>query len=87
MGVVLRGSLGAVQWKATDLEVISGCGPVGMDHCKSLGVVWRGSVGVVQWARSSGCSPVGVSQDESVEHKGSQKCGLEGNSGCGLVGD
>ena len=43
-------------------------------------------MGVVQWAWSSGCSPVGVSQDESVEHKGSQKCGLEGNSGCGLVG-
>ena len=39
VGVVLRGSLGAVQWKATDLEVISGCGPVGKDHCKSLGVV------------------------------------------------
>ena len=49
--------------------------------------ILRQSVGVVQWAWSSGCSPVGVSQDESVEHKGSQRCGLEGNSGCGLVGD
>ena len=43
-------------------------------------------MGVVQWAWSSGCSPVGFSQDESVEHKGSQRCGLEGNSGCGLEG-
>ena len=39
-------------------------------------------MGVVQWAWSSGCSPVGVSQDESVEHKRSQRCGLEGNSEC-----
>ena len=22
------------------LEVISGCGPVGMEHCTSIGVVW-----------------------------------------------
>ena len=28
---------------------------------------------VVQWAWSSGCSPVDVSQDESVEHKGTQR--------------
>ena len=67
-------------------EAISGSGPVGKDHCKSLGEFWRESVGVVQWAWSNGCSPVGVSQDESVEHKGSQRCGLEGNSGCGPVG-
>ena len=70
VGVVLRGSLGAVQWKATDLEVISGCGLVGMDHCKSLGVVWRGSVLVLhcvssggdQWVWFSGHGPVGAVQ-------------------------
>ena len=70
MGVVLRGSLGAVQWKATDLEGNIGCGPVGKDHCKSLGVVWRVSVLAVhwvssggnQWACSSGHGPVGVVQ-------------------------
>ena len=76
-------------------KAISGCGPVGMDHCKSLGVVWRGSVLAVHWVSSggnqwvwpSGRGPVGVSQDESAEHKGSHRCGLEGDSGCGLVGD
>ena len=36
------------------LEVISGCGPVSMDHCTSIGVVWRGSVGVVQCVSSGG---------------------------------
>ena len=42
-------------------------------------------MGVFQWVWSSGCSSVGVSQDESVENI-SQRCGLEGNSGCSLMG-
>ena len=69
-GCGLEGSLGAVQWKATDLEGNIGCGPVGKEHCKSLGVVWRGSVLAVhwvssggnQWVWSSGHGPVGVVQ-------------------------
>ena len=68
---------------------------MGVVQWESLGMFRMGFVFTVhwvcsgenQWVWSSGCSPVGVSQDESVEHKGSQRCGLEGNSGCGFVGD
>ena len=45
-------------------------------------------MGVVQWAWSSGCSPVDVSQDESVVRgvvwKGTVGVVLWGISGCGL---
>ena len=71
---------------------ITRCGLEGISPCCPLGEFWRGSVGVVQWAWSSGCSPGGVSQDESVNTreprgvvwKGTVGVVLWGISGCGL---
>ena len=54
----------------------SGQGPLQITRCglegSVLAVHWVSSGGN-QWVWSSGCGPVGVSQDESVEHKGSQR--------------
>ena len=69
VGVVMRASLGAVVWQATDLEEISGCVLLVISQVKTmLGVLSR-SLGVVQ-SKSTDMATVSVDNHMTIHSKG-----------------